>query len=147
MNRKELFQPHNMNLLCPHSFEYLHELLGMLGYSSKQYHLQEAREKVFDTLEILFDLEILNIYDWVKKPDLNNKKIPVKKILQEIDTLWDINSEFDHFYDFLIFGNENWYVEQLIKLGLTHTTNWLLFVKYEIGDLENWIEENRPRIR
>ena len=28
---------------------------------------------------------------------------------------------------------------------MTDTTNWETFVNYKIGDLEQWIEENRPK--
>ena len=45
----------------------------------------------------------------------------------------------------VMFKHKDWYVDALEKKGLTSTTDWKTFVKEKIGDLEKWIEDNRPQ--
>ena len=57
----------------------------------------------------------------------------------------DIEDKDPNFYGMVTFGSKKWYVNKLEEQGLTDTTDWETFVKNKIGDLEQWIEENRPK--
>lgn len=144
MRSQEIFNEH-INLLSPYPFEYIHELLGLLGYSSKQYNTFKAKRDTLETLAVLLDLEMLKVCDWVKEPELNQKKMSKTEVMLYICLFWSEKVEFDHFYDTTLFGTQKWYLEKLEKLGMTHSTNWEAFVRDKIGDLEEWIENNRPK--
>ena len=61
------------------------------------------------------------------------------------DKIWFEGAKFPDLYGMVIFGTQKWYTEALEKKGMTNTTNWKLFVKNKIGNLEQWIEDNRPK--
>ena len=142
MRKEDIYK--NVNLFAPHSFEYIHMLLNQLKYTSKEYDKKSVREDAIDALKLLFEIEILSIYQWVNNSELNKTKLSKLEILSKIESLWLTRSRQDDFYDIVIFGSQEWYIEELKDLGLTHTTDWKWFVENKIGNLEDWIKKNRP---
>ena len=145
MTKNELFKKENIGLTCPETFEFLSEMIGILGYSI--YDSEEVRKEVFETLKILFELDILKIYKWYSRPELNNQQLTIEETLNHIDRIWFKKAEYPDFYNMMMFSGSDWYVKKTKSLGLTMTTNWEWFVENKIrdGDLEKWIEENRPK--
>lgn len=141
MTKKELFEPKNIYLTSP-SIELLPEIIGMLGYSAKQYDDKKTRDDVLSTLKILFELNIIYVYKWLNNPDLNEKKMSIDEILSTINRLWFKGAQYPDIYVIVMFGPQKWYVDKLRKVGLTDTTDWKWFVDNNIGDLEKWIKKN-----
>lgn len=145
MTKEELFKEEYIDLFSPFCFEYLHELIGLLGYYIDDYDKSETRENVLETLQILFDFEILEVCDWIQEPKLNGQNLTNREILNHIDRMWLKNTKYSDFYNLLIFSTQNWYTDKLVNLGLTHTANWKFFVKEKIGNLEKWLDEKKPK--
>ena len=145
IKRKDLFKKEYIGLLCPHSFEFLNHLIGQLGYSQEQYDNLKVKQNVLNVIKLLFDLGILTVHDWVNNKDLNNENLTSVDIINKIDDLWVKGIKYPDFYNIILFGTSGWYVKKLENLGMTPTTNWETFVKDKIGNLEKWIEDNRPK--
>lgn len=144
MIKLELFKEKNLDLVCPNPFEFLTELLSLLGYSNKEYNLKTTREDVLETLKLLFELQVLDVHTWYAKPQLNNLDLSIIEKLNHINEIWFKGAKYPDFYNMMIFVSPDWYINQTKELGLTMTTNWKTFVKENIGDLEQWIEKNKP---
>ncbi len=67
-----------------------------------------------------------------------------EEIIRHLNKVWFEGADFEHFYGMPMFKYKDWYLNALKKEGLTPYTYWRTFVKEKIGDLEKWIEENRP---
>ncbi len=145
IDKKDLFKKENINLLCPYSFEFLNHLIGQLGYNQESYDDLNVKQNVLNTLNYIFDLEILEVYDWINNPQLKNQDMSYKEIVSAIDDLWVKGIEYPDFYGIVLFGPKGWYVKKLEKMGMTHTTDWQNFIEDKIGDLEKWIEKNKPK--
>ena len=145
MISKNIFKNEYINLFCPNSNEYLFDYIYILGFKDIDSKNWKSRLVVLSVIEYLFKLKIINIYNWPNNPELDKKKMTIKEIIVTIDNLWDYNATFPDFYGIVIFGSQNWYVEALKKNGLSQTINWENFVKNKIENLENWIEENKPK--
>jgi hypothetical protein len=139
----------NIYLTCPDPFEFLPELLSMVGHSNfNEYNLNKklkARDEALNVIRILAELGILIVYEWYTMPELNNIKLSTKDMLMHLDKVWFKEAKEADFYNMVIFGSPNWYLEKTKDMGLTITTDWKIFVKKRIGDLEDWIEKNRPK--
>ena len=145
MIEKDIFKGKNVNLFCPGANEFLYDYIYLLGYTDNASNDWKARHIVLSVLKHLLELDIIYIYSWYNQPELKGKRMTIDEIIKKIDNLWFENAIFPDFYNMVMFGSKKWYIEALRKLGMTHTTNWEAFVKETIGDLEQWIEENRPK--
>ena len=145
---KNIFKK-NINLFAPFSNEYLFDYIYLLGYTDKDLKkscgYDEIKAETLWILEKLLNLKIIYIYTWCNNSHLNGKVMSSKEILKQIDSLWFKGAEYPDFYEMVMFGTQEWYTDKLWKMGMNHTTNWETFVKNNIGDLEQWIEENRPK--
>lgn len=145
MIKEELFKEENIGLLSPYSFEFVNHLIGQLGYSQDQYDDTNVKEEVLKVLKLLFELKILRVFDWMNNPELNNKIMSAEDTIKHIDDKWFVGIKYPDFYDIVMIGTQDWYINNLELLGMSHTTNWNTFVKEKIGNLELWIENNRPK--
>jgi hypothetical protein len=106
----------------------------------------EARQEGLSILQNLFKLKLIEIFHWgkhheiIKQLDLNTKQT-----IKFIDVTWFEGADFEDFVDMPMFKYKDWYLNALKNEGLTHTTNWKSFVEEKIGNLEKWIEENKPK--
>lgn len=67
------------------------------------------------------------------------------EIMNLIEEVWFIGADTPDFYGMPMFKYKDWYIQKLEALGLTHTgPDWKWFVENKIGDIEKWIEENKP---
>ena len=144
MISKNIFKNEYINLFCPNSNEYLFDYIYILGYKDIDSKNWKSRLVVLSVIEYLLREKIIFVHNWPNHDELD-KKMSVKNIIKTIDKLWFENAIFPDFYGIVMFDNEKWYTDKLEDLGLTQTTNWENFVKTKIGDLEKWIEENKPK--
>lgn len=145
MTTKELFDPKNIELFMPDGVEFISTILSGLGYDYSNESSEEAREHGLDTIENLFELELIEVFHWGEYDKrLRGKQVPNIKTMRYIAELWIKGAKAPDFYGMPMFKYKDWYLNALKKEGLTPYTYWRTFVKEKIGDLEKWIEENRP---
>lgn len=142
-NQKKIKE--NLSYFCPYSFEFINHLIGLLGYSQNKYDEINTREKVFEVLTELFNLNIIYVFSWFDKPELEEKKMNVSEILKEIDKAWFFGAKYPDFYSMIMFGYSKWYVDALTELGFDNTVNWKIFVQENIGDIKEWAKEKQPK--
>ena len=144
MTNQELFASKNTELFMPDGVEFIYNVLENIGFVN--YTSIEAKEKGLDAIQKLLELELIEVFHWGEyHNELKDKDISNEEIMKHIDEVWFIGADFEHFISMPMFKYKNWYLNSLEKEGLTMTTNWKKFVKEKIGDLEQWIEENRPK--
>ncbi|WP_299066126.1 hypothetical protein [uncultured Polaribacter sp.] len=121
------------------------EYLPHLFHIEKHEDTSILKERTLNILKKVLELDILKVSEWIAKPELNDKFLTTNEIIKYIDEIWFENAQFPDFYAMVIFESTDWYKSKMNKLGLTPTTNWDLFVKNKIGNLEKWIKENKPK--
>lgn len=144
MRNSFYFNKEKIGLFCPGSFEFINHLIGQLGYSQDDYDNENVKESILKFLEFLFELDIIKIYslEYGYKP--NQGSLSKKEALDYINLKWKKNFEYQDFYNLVLIGPQDWYIQKLEALGMTPTTNWITFVEEKIVNLEQWIEENKP---
>ncbi|NJB38200.1 hypothetical protein [Croceivirga sp. JEA036] len=145
MNSINIFDKKYLDLLAPNGVEYIWGVYMHLGIKDNESSKPNNKRIILDTIKSLLNYSILQVGEWYQRPELNSKKLTVKEIVKNLDEIWNEKATYPDFYDMVYFTTPEWYVNKTKKLGLTMTTDWKTFVKEEIGDLEKWIEENRPK--
>ncbi|MDG2193280.1 MAG: hypothetical protein P8K77_00195 [Polaribacter sp.] len=148
MKRINIFDKEHVNLFCypGDGIEFLHSVLFSLGYTYKGLFSQKAKKDGLFVIEELFKLDLIYVFHWGKNHDeMKNNTYTIKETLKYIDSIWFGGADYPDFYGMVMFGHKKWYLKELEKLGMTDTTDWKEFVKHKIGNLEQWIEENRPK--
>jgi hypothetical protein len=145
ITKKNLFTNDYVDLLSPETFEFLNLLIGQLGYNREDYNDPEVKKEVLNLIKIILDLDIITVHKWMDDLTLLSEHMTTDEIVKKIDRLWMKSIEYPDFYKIALFGPKDWYKNKLEKMGFTPTTNWKTFVATKIGDLEKWIEYNRPK--
>lgn len=139
-----IFDKKNINLFTPDGIEFISDILQSIGYDD--FTTNEARRDGLRTINKLFELELIEVFHWGNyQNELKNKVIPDFDKMMYIQELWHKGADFEDFTNMPMFKFKDWYLNALNKNGMTSTTNWGNFVKKNIGDLEKWIKENRPK--
>ncbi len=141
MENINIFEEKYSFAVCSEIVEYLPHLFHLEKHEDKSI----LKERTLHILKKVLDLDILKVYEWLAKPELNGKFLSTDEIIESIDEIWFEGAEFPDFYAMVIFESTKWYKTKLNALGLTHTTNWDWFIKNKIGNLEKWIDENRSK--
>ncbi|MDY7395713.1 hypothetical protein UMM65_10700 [Aureibaculum sp. 2210JD6-5] len=146
MKEVNIFDKKNIFLLEPYDgIEFIYSVLQNIGHYS-DFTTLKARRDGLKVINQLFVLDLIEIFHWGKyQRELNDKKLSIFEIMMYIQELWFIGANFENFHNMPMFKYKNWYISELEKLGMTHTTDWEEFVKNKIGDLEKWIKENKPK--
>ncbi len=139
-----IFNKNYIGLFCPDSNEYLYNYIYELGYTDNDSKNWKCRYIVLSVIKYLLDNQVIYIYDWPNYPEIK-KNMSNADIIKTIDKLWLKESKYPDFFGMVIFGTSKWYKDNLERLGLTIYTDWNKFVQSEIGDLEKWIENNKPK--
>lgn len=144
-----LFDKKYINLLYPYHNELLWEIANEIGYTY-DYSNPNAKKDTLEVLKQMLDLDIINILCWVTKPELENKNLTNKEIIEEIDKMWGKGTDYPDFYSMVIFGLPKWYKEGLEALGLSEMPtkgelSWDCFLDTRIGNIEEWIKDNKPK--
>lgn len=144
IKKQDLFKNEYLGLLDPYSFEFLNHLIGLLGFSKTEYNDLKVKRNVLNVLKYMFELDIIQIKSWMNNSFKDDFNMSIEETLNKIDSLWQRNMDFPDFYTIAYFETKEWYVNKIEDLGMTQTTDWKTFVKENIGNLEEWIEINRP---
>ncbi len=147
MTKRELFDKKDKDLFHPEGIELISTILFALGYTYDNISSKEAREEGIALLKLLLDLDLIEVFHWGKLNEkLKDTSLSKKEILKHIEELWFKGANIQDFYGMIIFKYKDWYINALKREGLRFRgMNWKTFVKNKIGDLERWIEENRPK--
>lgn len=142
---RTLFDKKKILLFEPYDgVEFIYSILQNIGHYPNFTTLKARREGLIVIYQ-LFKLDLIEIFHWGKYHDeLKDKKLSIFEKMMYIQELWFIGANFEDFHNMTMFKYQDWYMSELEKLGMNHTTDWKEFVKIKIGDLEKWIEENRP---
>ncbi|WP_067032132.1 hypothetical protein [Allomuricauda sp. CP2A] len=145
MIKENIFAKENLNLFAPNDgVEFIYSILQNLGY--RDFTTKRARSHGLAVIKQLFELDLIEVFSWGENKKLFDNIILTKnQTLALIDNIWFIGADFSDFISMPMFKHKEWYIEALKKEGLNSTTNWKTFVKEKIGDLEQWIEKNRPK--
>ncbi|MEW2922282.1 hypothetical protein AB1A65_12485 [Muricauda sp. ANG21] len=92
-------------------------------------------------------MDIIHVIHWGEHHDLIKKlNLDVKQTTIFIKEVWPENMEYPDYFGFISLGYKSWYMKKMDELGYVQfNTDWKTFVKEKIGNLEQWIEQNRPK--
>lgn len=143
-----IFDEKNIDLFHPEGVEYLYSILQNIGFT--EFKSKEARTKGLDIIKNLFGLGLVEIFHWGNQHKvLEGKDLSNKEIMEEIEKIWFVGSDFSDFFGMPMLKYRDWYIEALRDNGFQmRGVNWKTFVSEKIGDmadLRNWIEQNRPK--
>jgi hypothetical protein len=133
----------NTKLYCPHTVELLFDFFGEFGIKTNETYSIEKKKKVLSKIHQMLDEEILFVSK-KKDNEFIRWNYPNEKIINRIDELWTETLNFSEFYNMIWFGYQEWYLEKLNILGVQYAKNWDEFINQKIGDLEKWINKNKP---
>ncbi len=141
-----LFEDKNVGVFSPYDgVEFIYSILQEIGYYSN-FKSPEARRDGLLVIQRLFDLKLIEVFHWGNyEKKLKNKELSTSEKMIYIQNLWFIGASFEDFHSMPMFKYKDWYIEKLEAQGMTQTTDWEEFVATKIGDLEKWIEKNRPQ--
>jgi len=146
MIKINIFDPEYIEFLCPYWHETVWDIIGSVKDKDSTLKKNEIKVVVLNILFQLLENKLIFIIN-----NFNDDKIPIKLNLSPqdsinyVDNIWKESFDYPEYYSLNFYGFEKWYVNPLIKLGLEHTTNWQNFVHNNIGDIEKWIKENKPK--
>tara|TARA_B110000967_G_scaffold121007_1_gene123644 strand:+ start:2046 stop:2477 length:432 start_codon:yes stop_codon:yes gene_type:complete len=143
MKTINLFDEEYINVLCPSDNEYLWNIFNHFGYDND--NNPDIKKQTLRALKIMLDLDIIFVAKWFAKPELENCNLEPNEIIKHINEIWFDGAIFPDFYGMVMFNSKDWYKDKLENKGFTPFVNWKNFTKEEIGDLEKWIEENKPK--
>ncbi|NJB38198.1 hypothetical protein [Croceivirga sp. JEA036] len=147
MNTDNFFKNKSIDLFHPEGIELISTILFGLGFNYDNLKSDQARKEGIYFIKNLIDLELIEIYHWGNYHEsLKNVKMTNEETIKNIEKVWFVGADVPDFYGMLILKYKDWYVDALKKEGLELTgRDWKSFVTEKIGDLEKWIEENRPK--
>ncbi|MBD3862761.1 hypothetical protein [Olleya marilimosa] len=132
------------NLYCPYTIELLFDFFNEFNIKTNEKYTQQIKDKVLDTILEMLNNKVI----FVSEKNKNGFVIwdePKEIIVERINNMWSENTNFQDFYNMVWFGYENWYIEALKKEGFEQEKIvWTNFIEKDIGDLQKWIEANKP---
>jgi hypothetical protein len=147
MEEINIFNKKYLNLFLPNDgVEFLQNIMFGLRYTYKDLSSKKAKNDTLFVVQRMLELDLIYVFHWGDKNEfLKDKQFSIKETINYIDSIWFEGADYSDFYGMIMFGHKKWYTDKLENLGMTQTTNWEKFVQDEIGDLEKWIEENKPK--
>ncbi len=134
----------NTKLYCPFAVELLFDFFGEFEIRTNETYTTEKKKKVLSKIRQMLDKEILFLSE--RKNDKFIKwNFSTDEAIRRLENLWNDDTQFSDFYNMVWFGYQEWYIDKLHSLGFKKAENWNDFLNEKIGDLEQWIEENRPK--
>ena len=80
MTKEKLFRSKNIGLFMPEGVEFISSILFELGYTYSNISSEKAREHGLDTIEKLFELELIEVFHWGNYEEkLKGKEISIIK--------------------------------------------------------------------
>ena len=144
MISEDLFHENNLDVFIPNDgVEFIYSILQNVGY--RDFTSTQARTHGLQIIRQLVKMDLIEVFHWGEHHEmLSNLNLDENQTIQLIENIWFPGADYSDFLGIPMFGHKAWYLEALKKVGLTSTTDWKTFVKENIGDMEQWIMENRP---
>ena len=121
-------------------------IMFSLGYTYDNISTNEARESALHAIKQMLNYDLIRIHHWGEDNNyFKTQNLSNREILLVLRAKWKMGLDIPDFYGLVIFNLSDWYIIALEEEGMTHTTDWRLFVENKIGDLKQWIEEKRPK--
>ncbi|WP_298364850.1 hypothetical protein [uncultured Lutibacter sp.] len=147
MDKLNIFDNKYINLFLPNDgVEFLFNIINDgLGYNVNKPSSLHEREETLFIIEKLFKLDLIYVFHWGENHEkMKNEKFTIAETLNYINSIWFEKAYYPDYYGMVMFGHNKWYTNKLESLGMTDRTDWKWFVKNKIGNLEKFIEDNRP---
>lgn len=147
MKKINIFDKKYFFLFCPYDgVEFMHNVLVSLGYIIKDWRSKQGRQEALYAIEELFKLDLIYVFHWGAKHDqMKDKSYTIEQTLEHIKSVWFEGANTPDFYGMVMLGSKKWYVDKLQESGYVLNSNWEKFYKSKLRNMEQWIEENRPR--
>ena len=135
-------------ILHPYNLESLNHLALFIKDKKRDLDFENLKLITLNVLEYLIDNDIIYILDpnWMKNKEYTQSKLSKESIINIANEKWSHNISDEEFYDLFWFRFQDWYTTKLVEKGLTYYSfDWNEFINEKIGNLEQWIKENRPK--
>ncbi len=143
----DLFSKTYNHIFHPFGLESLYHLSTFIKEKNKVKDVEKIKLLTLQSVSFLIEKDIISIleYDCTHSKSLKKIESNHKKTIEIIKNKLNDIEKLDELYDFFWFKFKDWYVKGLENLGVSmYTLDWPTFVEEKIGDLEQWIEENKP---
>lgn len=142
-----LYIDSRIDIFCPSYNEYLWDIISIIKNDNKYISDELLRKFTLSYINEMITKDIIYIgSEWDKEKRLIKWVKPKEQIMNDINKMWFKNATYPDFLEMIWFGYEEWYAKKLNSLGFgKDNTLWRDFVTKKIGNLEQWIEENRPK--
>lgn len=135
----------NLKFYCPYYIELLFDYFGEFKIKTNERYTKDNKDKVLNSILEMLTNKVIFVSE-KKKSEFVKWNDSNKIIIERINSMWTENANFSDFYEMVWFGYEDWYINALKKEGYRKEKySWNDFVKTKIGDLEKWIDENKPK--
>ena len=144
-----LYIDSRVDIFCPMYNEYLWDIISIIKNDNKYISDSLLKEFTLSYINEMLSKDLIYIgSEWNKNKRLIKWIKPIEQTINDIAKMWFEGADFGDFYGMVWFGYEDWYLEALKNEGFRNKKMlWKDFVKNNIGDLEQWIEKNRPKTK
>lgn len=130
----------------PFTIELLFDFFGKYDIKINDNYTRDSKEKVLKAISILLEQKIIFVGNWSDNKEFIIWELSNSEILLQIDLLWKKDIKFHEFYNLVWFGYQKWYIDGLNNKGFgKEKISWNIFIEERLGNLELWIEENKPK--
>lgn len=133
-----------VNFYIPNKIELLFDFFGEFNIKTNEPYIRERKDKVLNSIKIMLLQNVIYVGKYDENKKFETWNTPVEEIISKLDKIWTENMQFSEFYDMVWFGYKKWYLERLVKESYESTMDWKWFIENKIGNIERWIEENKP---
>lgn len=147
MSKINLFNEKNIILLNPFFLENVYDLIAFLIGNCDNIKAKELKEFSFDVIsyyidnELIYFIDLNQFFENKKFVRINISKSEIKELIYNKISSTNLSFEEHYFLPWFVFSD--WYKSQLVKFGLTATTDWISFLSINNINLEQWIKENK----
>ncbi len=146
MKKSELYNKHYIDIFCPSWTEYLWDIISIIKNSNKNISNKDIKKWTLNYIEEMLENNLIHVgSEWDENKKLVYWNLPNNEILEEIDKMWFDGADYPDFIEMCWFIFKDWYIETLKANGfLKERILWKDFIEENIGDLEKWINDNKP---
>tara|TARA_R100001377_G_C3142603_1_gene93263 strand:+ start:199 stop:648 length:450 start_codon:yes stop_codon:yes gene_type:complete len=148
MIKSDIFKNIYIDILHPFHLENLWQLVKYVENKTNNLKPNELKEITLKILTFLLNEKLIYILEnnFMYNKDFKRTHLSNTLIMQSINEKWTSSISDDDLYNLAWFKFEDWYINKLSEKGLNiYTMDWNKFLEDNIGDLEQWINHNRPK--